>query len=186
MIFMVSSRESLIGIDIVRFACAISVMSFHYCTTAWLGPSQEAARLLADASRPDPGLVAAARFNWIGVQIFFTISGCVIARSMVSSRGLSFLRKRLLRLLPAAWICSTATLITLAAAGTDQGDLLLRWARSLVLWPLGRQIDPSYWTLSIELCFYLVVAVLVGGTASRGIESVANTLLLWSLSLIHI
>ena len=62
-----------------------------------------------------------------------------------------------MRLASAAWVCVTITLAALAAALRPDSALLTAWVRSFVFWPAGEQIDAAYWTLGIELAFYLRV-----------------------------
>jgi peptidoglycan/LPS O-acetylase OafA/YrhL len=152
------SAGSLIVIDLVRFACAAMVMLFHFMTCYWAEPSPAAAALLSDIPMPSAVMLPVMRFNWIGVQLFFVISGMVIALTARGTAPADFMKRRLLRLLPAAFICATMTGIALALAGAAIPDLLGRWAASATLWPLAPQIDPSYWTLGVEMLFYLGVA----------------------------
>ncbi|MEO7679319.1 MAG: acyltransferase, partial [Sphingomonas sp.] len=96
----------------------------------------------------------------IGVEIFFVVSGYVIAISAANAGQASFVRRRILRLAPAAWVCATATaMVLLAGATLSPGAVGAQWLRSVLFIPFGDQIDTVYWTLGIELCFYLFVAV---------------------------
>src|SRR5438034_8821389 len=99
-------RESLIALDFLRFAAAGLVLAYHYAV-AWIpddGPLT--IRLMAGVNRSvstDPF----SRNGWVGVEIFFVLSGYVIA---MSARGVSpadFAWRRLLRLWPAAFLCAT-------------------------------------------------------------------------------
>jgi len=91
-------------------------------------------------------------FGWVGVEIFFVISGFVIAFSAQhKSRG-EFIWHRALRLYPAAWICAT---ITALIATPTSGSYL----RTLALSPIGPWVSGVYWTLAIEIVFYTLVAI---------------------------
>src|SRR5712675_1260110 len=57
-------------------------------------------------------------FGWVGVEIFFVISGFVIANSASKSSATEFLVGRALRLYPAVWVCATATLLVLVLFGS--------------------------------------------------------------------
>ncbi len=157
--------RAIIALDLLRFASALLVVAFHYGTAFARAPSVTSAALL----RGLPVSAAATDwtwFGWIGVELFFVISGFVIALSAEGASATTFLRRRVLRLVPAAWICATATLLMLAIAAPGP-SLLSRWMASLVFAPDSPQIDPSYWTLGIELCFYLLIATGLG-RAGRG------------------
>jgi peptidoglycan/LPS O-acetylase OafA/YrhL len=151
-----SDRKPLIALDLLRFASALLVVAFHYGTAFALAPSAAGARMLNGLAVSDAA-VGASWFGWVGVEIFFVISGFVIAISAEQARPAAFLRRRALRLFPAAWVCASATLIVLAMATPDAG-LGLAWLHSIGFWPVARWVDPSYWTLGVELCFYLLIA----------------------------
>jgi len=53
------------------------------------------------------GAHAGAWLGWVGVEIFFVLSVFVIAYSAEGSSAFSFFRSRILRLMPAVWICAS-------------------------------------------------------------------------------
>lgn len=158
--------RAIIALDLLRFACALLVVAFHYAAAFALAPSP-VARALLQGLPVRAVLGGASWFGWIGVELFFTMSGCVIALSAQGSDAHTFLQRRALRLLPAAWICASTTLCLLAIA-VPAPDLLQRWLASIAFWPSDIGIDPSYWTLPIELCFYLVIATGLGSGGTLG------------------
>lgn len=92
-----------------------------------------------------------------------------------------FLRARVLRLVPAAWLCATLTALLLSADG-DIAHSAARWIRSVLFIPFGTQVDPSYWTLGIEVTFYLLVALSLHTQISKDAgDSLAAILSSWSL-----
>lgn len=131
-------------IDLIRFLSAVSVLGFHL---AYLN------RGVTDYHPVWP----VAWCGWIGVEIFFVISGLVIANSASNATPSSFLKGRCLRLYPAAWCCATLTLL---AVGVNYANLP-SYIRSIILLPKGPWIDDVYWTLSVEICFYAIVFVLL-------------------------
>jgi peptidoglycan/LPS O-acetylase OafA/YrhL len=155
------------AVDLLRFAAALFVVAYHYGTGFARAPSAHADAVLRGLASP-VDLSHWTWSGWIGVEVFFMISGYVIA---MSARGVGsgiFLRRRLLRLLPATWICATITLIALMWGGGDApAALMTQWLGSVAYSPFGDMIDASYWTLGIELSFYLMVAATIrrGGTA---------------------
>lgn len=156
---------SIIAIDLLRFGCALLVVSFHIDMADWMTPSPHAAQILPHHLIPDAGTIV-SRVGWIGVELFFVISGLVIAQSAVDTRWQDFLRRRVLRLAPAAWACATLTLVMLATTGRVGAPLVVEWLRSVMFWPIGPQIDMSYWTLGVETFFYLMVAATLGASGS--------------------
>lgn len=147
----------VIAIDLLRFACAMLVLGYHF---GWAFAAIPEARVAA--ALPQAASIDLAHAGSIGVELFFVISGMVIARSAVGMRWTGFLRQRALRLVPAAWICATATLAVLVVNGQGDAALAGDWWRSMRFWPIGGQVDGSYWTLGVELSFYLMVTAVVG------------------------
>ena len=159
-----SSPRTIVAIDLTRFGCALLVLGYHYLTAFWNAPDARVAEALQDVTA-EP--VSLARAGLVGVEVFFVISGLVIARSAVGASWQDFLRRRVLRLAPAAWICATLTAAVLIAVGEGDATLAADWFRSIRFWPIGAQIDGSYWTLGVECAFYLLVTLAGVGNAQR-------------------
>jgi len=135
------------GLDLVRLAAAVLVTLYHLLYWWWI-PSQLDRPDLLTATDRNP-LIAS---GWVGVPIFFMLSGFVIAFTADGRSAEVFLRNRALRLYPAALLCAT---ITLLVAGGD----LWAYLSSVLLLPSGHWLSGVYWTLPIEISFYLVVAI---------------------------
>lgn len=139
------------GLDAVRFATAFIVMLFHLCY--WHN-----GRVAPDSDAFD----AAWWFGWVGVQIFFTISGFVIAFSAEGASSRKFALSRAVRLVPMVWICaSIALLATLTLSDDVPTDVVGRYAATMLLAPFGHHIDVVYWTLTVEISFYLLVFLVI-------------------------
>jgi exopolysaccharide production protein ExoZ len=137
------------------------VVGFHLGFSVWANAESGLRFLRSDGYRLDD-LAPYLWFGWIGVEVFFVISGFVIAASASGRTPVQFVRSRVTRLYPAAWICASITLLFLFWLGTpvDFG-LLNRYVRSVTLFPLFPWIDPVYWTLAVEIVFYALVFVLI-------------------------
>jgi peptidoglycan/LPS O-acetylase OafA/YrhL len=131
---------------------------------------------------------------WSGVDLFFAISGFVIARSLLPSldavrgRGaffkatLNFWVRRAWRLLPSAWLWG-AVVIVLAATFNRSGAFgslhsvvaavlaaVLQVANFRLVHVLGRElfsVTTVYWTLSLEEQFYLLLPLVAFVARSR-------------------
>lgn len=151
----------VVGIDALRFFAAAYVALYHLAYWAWAYEPGMTAR----ASGGDihfESLAPIAAYGWIGVQIFFVISGFVIAFSADKARPYDFLVSRVVRLGPGVWICATISLlIALVAGHTEESVLLVGWAKSMVFHPAAPWIDTVYWTLWVEISFYAMVLVLL-------------------------
>ena len=130
-----------------------------------------------------------AGYGWLGVQLFFIISGFVICMSAWGRSLGSFFASRVSRLMPAYWvaIALTAALLVLLpelSKGLPKGgirNVLLNLTMNQAGLG-GSNLDGSYWTLWYELRFYLVFAVVVafGLTYRR----VVLFCLIWSVAAI--
>jgi len=107
-------KRQILGLDLLRFAAALLVMWYHLAYGSWTFDAQFCRQIGMDFS-VFSGLRPFAEFGWIGVEIFFVISGYVIAFSAESSTAGVFLESRVLRLVPGAWICATLSALFLLA-----------------------------------------------------------------------
>ena len=149
------------GVDLLRFFAAFLVMSFHLALWSWAAKGGTTASIIRGAVS-FPELEGAASWGWVGVPIFFVISGFVIAFSAADATPLAFLRRRFLRLFPAAVLCATITAAVLVGEGISSlGPVAGRYLNSLIFNPLGPWVDGAYWTLGIEIDFYGLVFLLL-------------------------
>jgi len=157
-------RPRLAALDGLRLVAALAVAAYHY-TVAWR---------IDGSSLPQyflPHLVHVSVYGFLGVELFFLISGFVICMSSWGRTLGDFFTSRVSRLYPAYW---AAVLITTAVAvafplhsaavpgrpGVQQVLINL----TMLQQPLGvAGIDGVYWTLFTELRFYLLMALLVRG-----------------------
>lgn len=169
-----SHRRSgnLIALDLLRFGCALLVLAFHWGNGFAYSPPP-GGRALLEGMPVDAGWSPFVNSGWIGVELFFVVSGFVIAWSAEASGAASFAGRRLLRLVPSAWICATITAAAMIAFNTlPVGVVVAQWSGSILFWPMFG-IDPSYWTLALEVNFYLLIALsLIGGSTLERIERV--------------
>ncbi|MEV4778303.1 acyltransferase family protein [Burkholderia sp. LMU1-1-1.1] len=150
-------KQHLLGLDVLRFAAAVIVMFFHFCYLVTVSPHG----FIGNASRQAvtfPETAPFTHFGWIGVQVFFVISGFVIAFSGEKATPFGFLSSRVVRLAPGAWICAPLTLLATIAVGFSPAEEMYRGFRhSVAFLPWGPWIDSAYWTLGIEVAFYATV-----------------------------
>lgn len=155
-------------LDGLRGLAALAVAWFHFTTN---GPS--------DAVR------ASGQYGWLGVHVFFVVSGFVVPYSMHAAgyrirHFHSFIARRLLRLDP-PYLLTIALVILLAYAsaatpgfrgsapqiGVGQVLAHLGYANAFVGLPW---LTPVFWTLGIEFQFYVTVALvfpLVASSSAR-------------------
>lgn len=135
-----------------------------------------------DASRP----VLAWSYGYFGVHLFFIISGFVIFMSVDRSpRVRDFALSRFIRLYPLYWVCVLATWAIVSVFGPHDravsvGTMLVNLTM-FQSWFGVADVDGVYWTLAVEMSFYLLVAVGMAAGALRGrrlVLSLAGWLLL--------
>ena len=154
------------GLDLLRFAAAGLVVADHFGLYAWAYPS--ATGPAGDAAFAF--LAPMSAIGSIGVEIFFLISGFVIAASAVGSTAGDFAFRRAIRVFPALWISGLIAAVALLSTGAAPAGVAADYVRYAVLSPVGPYVDGVVWTLVVEAVFYaLIFAVLLrGGTASFG------------------
>lgn len=155
------TKRQIGGLDLVRFAAALVVAVFHLGFWTWGFPRGGAGKVAGHV--PEMTVLEPFRhFGWVGVEIFFVISGFVIAFSAAGSGVGRFVRHRLLRLIPAVLILAPLSAAALLWAGTNKPIIvMLELVRSLLFVPYGPWVDAVYWTLGVELAFYACVGVLL-------------------------
>lgn len=107
-----------------------------------------------------------------GPHFFFMISGFVILMTIDRTRSAStFIKKRLIRIVPAFWVALTLASLVTYFWGPDVMtvrlmDVLINglFLQGLVDRP---HIDAAYWSLLVEMAFYLMIAGIVYGAHLR-------------------
>lgn len=171
-----TTKTTFLGLDVVRFTAALMVCFYHLAYWWW---------------RPDLATTGGEGFRdgiqspvsaagWIGVPIFFVLSGFVIAYSAQQRSSSNFLKGRISRLYPAAWICASITVVSgiLFSAEFE----LVRYLNSIILNPLGPWVSGVYWTLAVELVFYVLVAIVLWVAGAKYLHSFAVLLGSWSMA----
>jgi peptidoglycan/LPS O-acetylase OafA/YrhL len=152
---VVPSRRKIEGIEILRFLLAFGVMIYHY---AYFGPITGRVPGVA----PGPEWLVSGRF---GVSAFFIISGFVIIYSAGNRGAGAFALARFARLAPALLVCATVTMAVLWAwPGIQPRPSIGTWAKNASTLGLllgDPYVDGSYWSITIELRFYLYVFLLL-------------------------
>jgi exopolysaccharide production protein ExoZ len=156
------SHKYYTALDAVRFIAAALVMALHF----WL---------IAYPRAPIP-----VWFGWIGVEIFFVISGVVIANSANGTAAKAFAWHRFLRLYPAVWICATLSLFTQWAVGAKSSGLIVRYLATMLIIPRIGTIEGVYWTIWVELAFYVVIFAVLAAKRFQMLPYLAAFLTVYS------
>jgi peptidoglycan/LPS O-acetylase OafA/YrhL len=167
-------KPRLAVLDGLRLVAALMVVDYQYTNRA---PGQWGAR----TTEVFPLVSRLTGYGWLGVPLFFLISGFVIGMSAWGRGTGAFFVSRATRLLPAYWFAVVATTAVLASTGTGRqgvSEILV----NLTMLQTPARVDPVdgvYWTLWTELHFYLLFAVVVWrGTTYRRVVAFC---LLWTV-----
>jgi len=143
----------LINIQFLRFVAAMLVVVYHASShLRAAGVSQGAFFALSEA------------IGFAGVDIFFVISGFIMAYTTHSAVGIqdgwAFARRRIARIYSGYWPFFLIALALFAWINPDlvQSASLLR---SAILWPANILLIAVSWTLIFEMFFYLTFTLLV-------------------------
>ena len=144
-------------IDLLRFVAALLVVFFHYAFRGYAADDR--------SIMPYPLLAPIAKYGYLGVELFFLISGFVILMTASRASLKEFAISRFVRLYPAFWACCTITFLLTVLIGGDRfsatvGQYLgnMTMLSGFVGMP---SIDGVYWSLFIELQFYGLVALVL-------------------------
>lgn len=153
---MTKENKRFYQLDYLRGIAAFSVVLFHF-TYGY-----------------DNGLkiIAADKFYFrygnLGVQLFFMISGYVIFMTLLNVQKTSdFLRSRFIRLYPAYWASIIVSLVFVNIFENPfdfEKVSLSQFFINLTMlqhWLKVKDIDGAYWTLAVELVFYLFMFILL-------------------------
>jgi peptidoglycan/LPS O-acetylase OafA/YrhL len=138
-------------------------------------------------SHSGPLLSADARFGAFGVDLFFVISGFIMATIATDTSWQKFLAGRARRILPPYWFYTTLVLLVSlyapAAVNSSFAHPPSLW-RSYLLIP--DTVDPPLavgWTLIHEVYFYLCFALIIFLVRSRGF-TLPFLLLTWMVAVV--
>ncbi|MER6526488.1 acyltransferase [Streptomyces sp. NPDC001508] len=157
-------RPRLYVVDGIRLVAALMVVVHHYAGTE---RADRPGNAIWDRPVSDlmPTVFRFASFGWIGVEIFFVISGFVICMSCWGRTPRQFFVSRVIRLYPAYWFGVVFTTGVLVALPGVWDRLAMRDVLfNLTMLQAGSgvpNVDPVYWTLWSELRFYLLFLVVV-------------------------
>ncbi len=129
----------------------------------------------------------ALNLGWIGVQLFFVLSGFLITGILLETQKSpryyrAFFGRRVLRIFPLYYLALFVVFVVLPAFGgprTDARDQAVLWAYC-VNWTapfgIGAALLPHFWSLAVEEQFYLAWPLVVRRLTPRGVARVSVAL----------
>jgi peptidoglycan/LPS O-acetylase OafA/YrhL len=145
-------------LDGLRLLAALMVVGYHYMGyDHWFRSPWG-----ASTSTVFPITHSVAVYGWLGVELFFLISGFVICLSCWGRTPRQFAVSRFIRLYPAYWfaVALTSAVLLLRPGGWDGRPTDIITNFTMFQEPLGvRDVDGVYWSLWVELRFYLIFGI---------------------------
>ncbi|MBU1800849.1 MAG: acyltransferase [Actinobacteria bacterium] len=152
-------------LDYLRFIAAAMVVVMHYTVNG-------IANGKVTSLSPNDWATPWAKYGYLGVSLFFIISGFVITKSAHGKTARQFAVGRAVRLYPAFWVALifTSTLaLFLANEKMEVTGKQIAANFTMLSTKLGQPlVDGAYWTLVYELQFYaMIFAFLFFGLSKR-------------------
>lgn len=153
-------------IDLLRFLAAMSVVVYHYTYRGYAEGNYSPIPFLA--------LGHFTRYGYLGVELFFIISGYVVLLSAQGKTVRQFFLSRITRLYPAFWVACSLTFLVKRIWGVTTSDIGMS---SLLHVTFGQYVynmtmlqeffnifnlDSACWSLTIEITFYFLISLLIG------------------------
>jgi peptidoglycan/LPS O-acetylase OafA/YrhL len=172
-------REIVPALDGVRGLAILLVLAHN------LNPFEDHGRLLERSAE------LASNFGWVGVQLFFVLSGYLITGILLDTRDCpgyyrAFFGRRMLRIFPLYYGVLAISFVILPRLGLAPDRLLVDGEHRIWLWtylinwtePLGAGVAafPHFWSLAVEEQFYLVWPFVVRRTTPQRLLTVALAL----------
>jgi peptidoglycan/LPS O-acetylase OafA/YrhL len=154
-----TTSQRLWLLDMARFAAAMMVVMVHFGAHNWRDDQYQTIRY--------PALEAWTEYGFMGVPLFFMISGFVICLSAQGRFWARFAAARCLRIYPALWIACSISYLLILAFGHDHRFYDVSFGQYitsmfLVHIPFGfRPIDGVYWSLVAEMTFYAWITLIL-------------------------
>ena len=169
---LASTRLRVVELDLLRFLAALAVVLYHF--TYHLRDSETAVDLF-------PSIGRVGMHGYLGVNLFFMISGFVILWTARDRTPSGFVLSRITRLYPEFWIGVLLSSIAFSFHPVTVGRTITapQVLANLTMVPafLGQDyVDDVYWTLFVELKFY---ALLWGLSVTRQMKRVEVWLFAW-------
>lgn len=161
-----SEHGRISGLDALRGLAALGVVLTHFTSTYFVIYRLPKPQISVDCGRE-------------AVHLFFIISGFVILMTLDRSKRVAdFAVSRFARLFPVFWACVGVTYIVVHLAALPNRQTTLPQALlNLSMMPSfvgAPAVDVVYWTLTIELCFYIVMAAILGFRLRRYLPGIVT------------
>lgn len=143
------SNNRIYQIDLFRFLAALNVVFFHYFFRGYSADN------LSNLNFSE--ISNFFKYGYLGVDLFFIISGFVISLSIKDRSLINFFISRISRLYPIYWISVLFTFIVIILFGAPRYNAdIKQFIFNLTMFQNYLKVesmDTVYWTLYIEMVF---------------------------------
>ncbi|WP_211345418.1 acyltransferase family protein [Marilutibacter aestuarii] len=144
-------------IDLLRFVAAMAVVFYHYAFRGFAGGDR--------TTLAYPLLESIAKYGFMGVELFFMISGFVILMTAANGSLRKFVVSRIARLYPAFWVCCSLTFLAILLIGAPHfSATFVQYLVNMTMlngFVRVASIDGVYWSLFVEIQFYAMVSLVL-------------------------
>ena len=154
-------NKHIYGLDILRVISALAVMFYHFFFRG------EAAGDLPELFLPD-AVKTITSYGYLGVSIFFIISGFVISYSAEGKKPFDFLISRFVRIYPTFLIVMSMTAAIMVMSSNPLFPVdASQYVANLFIFSLVLHqpfVDGVYWSIVLEIVFYgwVFIAIALG------------------------
>lgn len=152
-----ATETRLNGIQMLRGLAAFAVVIYHI-------------QLLAEKNGITSQIIVnnISKNLYVGVDIFFVISGFIMAKTVVGSdiSGLEFIRRRIIRIVPLYWVLTFFLFISINVISNviqissySFRQLLASLFFSSGIFYMSVPIIDQGWTLEYEMFFYILISI---------------------------
>ncbi len=144
-------KQRIYQIDLLRFVAAVGIMLVHYLYRGFKADNLTNLSFLELAGEW-------IKYCAVFIDLFFIISGFVIALSVSNKSVTYFFKSRVVRLFSVYWLCAFITYMVTIFYGAPRfhatfGQFLFNLTLLQDFFDVER-LDGAYWTMSVELRFY--------------------------------
>jgi peptidoglycan/LPS O-acetylase OafA/YrhL len=171
---MAEARHRVEGLDVLPGFASLAVCWFHLTNFHCNAPDQRFYHLVRQTGA----------YGWLGVEIFFVISGFVIPYSLYKARYrirdyFRYILRRVVRLDPPYLAAIAVVLLLTYVTSWHSGrpavveEQPIGWVRVLLhlgylnIFTTYAWLNPSFWTLAIEIQYYLLMGLLFSLVVTR-------------------